>query len=47
MTEIDGRTQYNRDMVMYVGCSRARTELILLTDETAPQQIMERVKADT
>jgi hypothetical protein len=47
MTEIDGRTQYNRDMVMYVGCSRARTELILLTDETAPQQIMERVNADT
>lgn len=47
MTEIDGRTQYNRDMVMYVGCSRARTELILLTDESAPQQIMERVKTDT
>jgi hypothetical protein len=47
LTEIDGRTQYNRDMVMYVGCSRARTELILLSDENAPQQIMERVKANT
>ena len=47
LTEIDSRTNFNRDMVMYVGCSRARTQLIILTDEDAPHQIKERIKAET
>ena len=42
LAEIDQRTTYNRDMLMYVGCSRARTHLILLTDETAPRQVTEK-----
>ena len=42
LAEIDQRTTFNRDMVMYVGCSRARTHLIILTDETAPRQVTEK-----
>ena len=47
LTEIDNRWTFNRDMVMYVGCSRARTELIILSDENAPQQLKERTKQYT
>ena len=47
LTEIDHRTTFNREMVMYVGCSRARTHLIILTDEDAPHQINNRIKTET
>lgn len=42
LAEIDNKTSYNHDMVMYVGCSRARTHLIILSDENAPQQVREK-----
>lgn len=45
--EIDERWNYNRDMVMYVGCSRARTHLIFLIEENTPLQIKERIQAET
>lgn len=47
LAEIDDRTQFNRDMIMYVGCSRARTHLIILSDEQAPHQIREKFPQDT
>jgi thymidine kinase len=47
ITEIDKHTLYNRDMVMYVGCSRARTQLIILSDENASRQIKDREKTET
>ncbi|MEI7845476.1 MAG: ATP-binding domain-containing protein [Chloroflexota bacterium] len=37
IAEIDSQFTFNADMVMYVGCSRARTHLILLIEEgTSP-----------
>jgi len=36
LAEIDNRYTYNPTMIMYVGCSRARTHLIFIHDETAP-----------
>jgi hypothetical protein len=47
LTEIDHRANTNRDMLMYVGCSRARTHLIILTEEGAPHQIKDRIKTET
>ncbi len=47
ITEIDTRTNFNRDMVMYVGCSRARTELIIFADQNAPTEIIEPVIPET
>lgn len=47
LAEIDGRTNFNRDMIMYVGCSRARTHLIILSDENAPRQTKENLPLDT
>lgn len=47
LTEIDQQTIFNRDMVMYVGCSRARTELIIFSDEDAPNLIKDRLNTDT
>jgi len=47
LSEIDNRTNFNRDMVMYVGCSRARTQLIILSDEDAPRQIKDRIGTET
>lgn len=47
LAEIDQRTNYNYDMVMYVGCSRARTHLIIFSDENTSQQIKERINTNT
>lgn len=46
LAEVDQRHNYNRDMVMYVGCSRARTHLVILSDEKAPHQLKERLNAE-
>lgn len=46
LAEIDQRTRFNRNMLMYVGCSRARTHLIILSDEKTPHQIRERLGAE-
>lgn len=43
LTEIDTRTTYNPHMVMYVGCSRARTHLVILHDVDAPAGLMDRL----
>jgi hypothetical protein len=47
LAEVDKNTRFKRDMVMYVGCSRARTYLIILTDEDAPEKITERIKSES
>jgi superfamily I DNA/RNA helicase len=43
LTEVDTRTKYNADMVMYVGCSRARTHLVILHDLDAPTELVDRL----
>jgi hypothetical protein len=43
LTEIDGRTKYNADMVLYVGCSRARAHLIILHDADIAQEILKKI----
>ena len=40
LAEIDNRYNYNAEMLMYVGCSRARTQLYILHDKQAPSQIL-------
>jgi hypothetical protein len=40
LTEVDERTRVNTQMVMYVGCSRARTHLIILHDESLPLEMI-------
>ncbi|NMC28852.1 MAG: ATP-binding domain-containing protein [Pelolinea sp.] len=47
LAEIDNHTNYNHDMVMYVGCSRARVHLIILSDEKTPNQIGDRINPYT
>jgi hypothetical protein len=44
LTEIDSHTKYNLNMLMYVGCSRARTHLIILYDENAPSPVLNQVR---
>lgn len=44
LTEIDSHTKYNPNMLMYVGCSRARTHLIILYDENAPSPVLNQVR---
>lgn len=44
LTEIDSRTKYNPDMLMYVGCSRARTHLVILYDASMPPTIVESIR---
>lgn len=43
LTELDSRTTYNPEMLMYVGCSRARTHLVILYDENAPPMVMNQI----
>ena len=43
LAEIDSRNIFNADMVMYVGCSRARTHLVILHDVDAPAEVIERL----
>jgi superfamily I DNA/RNA helicase len=38
--EIDNRYNFNADMVMYVGCSRARTQLYIVHDKQVPSNIL-------
>jgi len=45
LTEIDSRTKYNTDMVLYVGCSRARAHLIILHDSEVPDGILSKFTA--
>lgn len=44
LTEIDSSTAFNPDVLMYVGCSRARTHLVILFDETAPLTVINRIQ---
>lgn len=44
LTELDSRTTYNPEMLMYVGCSRARTHLILLFDANAPPPVLDQIR---
>ena len=41
--ELDHRYNYNADMVMYVGCSRARTQLYILHDRRTSSKIISRL----
>jgi DNA helicase IV len=41
LAELDARFIYNHDMVMYVGCSRARTHLIIFSDQSSPHKVKE------
>lgn len=43
LAEVDNRSIYNYEMVMYVGCSRARTELIILSENNPAHQIKEQI----
>ena len=45
LTEIDERARNNTQIVMYVGCSRARTHLIIMYDESAPQELIEALSS--
>lgn len=40
LAEIDNRTTYHSNILMYVGCSRARTHLIILHDVDAPDHLV-------
>lgn len=43
LTEIDDRHPEYLNMIFYVGCSRARTHLIILYDENTPVEFVERI----
>jgi hypothetical protein len=43
LAELDARTNINMDVLMYVGCSRARTHLIILHDIEAPGHVIDRL----
>lgn len=43
LAEVDDQVKFNHDMLMYVGCSRARTHLILLEAENLPDQEKKRL----
>jgi hypothetical protein len=43
LAEIDAKNHFNSDMVMYVGCSRARTHLVILQDIEAPEELITRL----
>jgi len=43
LAELDAHTNINMDVLMYVGCSRARTHLIILHDKEAAAQLIERL----
>jgi superfamily I DNA/RNA helicase len=45
ITEIDEYIRYKPEIVMYVGCSRARTYLILYADESIPTDLKQRIEA--
>lgn len=40
LAEVDERARVNTQMVMYVGCSRARTHLIILHDKNMPPEMI-------
>lgn len=42
--ELDHRYTYNPDMVMYVGCSRARTQLYILHGSRASSRLLSRLQ---
>jgi hypothetical protein len=43
LAEIDDHITHNADVLMYVGCSRARTHLMILHDVNAPVDLIERL----
>ena len=43
ITEIDSHTTYSPNMLMYVGCSRARTHLIILYETNVPQAVLKNL----
>lgn len=47
LAEIDNRPSLNREMVMYVGCSRARVHLVILADENAQELIKDKLNSST
>lgn len=47
LTEIDEKSPHKLDIVLYVGCSRARTHLVVLYNATTPPEIIERLTKTT
>jgi len=45
IAEIDEYVRHKPEIVMYVGCSRARTYLILCADENIPTDLKQRIEA--
>ena len=45
LVEIDRYASPDLDRVLYVGCSRARTHLLLLVDADAPQSVKSRIRS--
>ena len=45
LTELDSRVPFNIERVLYVGCSRARTYLVILHDTGAPPELIRRLSA--
>lgn len=47
LTEVDEKSPHKLDIVLYVGCSRARTHLVVLYNATTPPEIIERLTKTT
>jgi hypothetical protein len=45
MVEIDEYVRFTPEIVMYVGCSRARTYLVLFADQSTPPELKTRIEA--
>ncbi len=45
IVETDEKIYYQPEVVMYVGCSRARTYLVLYADENLPTDLKQRIEA--
>jgi hypothetical protein len=45
ITEVDNAFAFQPEIVMYVGCSRARTHLLFLIAHTAPAEIKHQIEA--
>lgn len=45
ITEIDEFSRHKPEIVMYVGCSRARTYLVLFADAAAPADLKKRIES--
>lgn len=46
LAEIDSRKNANMDMILYVGCSRARTHLVLMRDANLSAELAARIQSE-